>query len=202
MVFYTVKNTVKTQIDSPVTTNTNGIAICDYVGSGMGDIAIMAETEIEGMIVSTPYEVCDATFYDKGLSGTGNHNDNWTYARMSAERTSDGTILTSSGAWAYCYVISGSTYFNPSFCIEFDVVSYTDSPSIRFGKGGTSIAYGISETGHYKIEWKTDEINVIVNGTPKSHSLSSLVGENVFIYFEHSATTDVLKYANFRIYPI
>ena len=62
MVFYTVKNTVKTQIGSPVTTNTNGIAICDYVGSGMGDIAIMAETEIDGRIFSETLSVTDGLF--------------------------------------------------------------------------------------------------------------------------------------------
>ena len=193
-------------------TNNQGVATLDhdangntlsnsYTGVGTGELDIVAES---GTLQSEIFAIIDSLFYDKGLTGTGQHNDNWSNLnnRMTITRETDGTLLTSTSDWGQLYVISQSTYFECDFCIEFDVLSISDTPAIRFrNSSNTSATHNLQE-GHYKIEWKSDSIKVLLDGVEQTHYISSLVGSDVNVYFEHSNTTDVLKYRNFVIYPI
>lgn len=216
MVFYTVKNTVKTQIGSPVTTNTNGIAICDYVGSGMGDIAIMAETEIDGRILQEIYEVLDCLFYDKGVTGTETvwFKEN----RPSVDILSDGTVLSNTVnqnkyLWAVSPLITPSgradcINFTPSFNVEFIVIETTGNCYLNIGDGVSSDRnrtmgqFGITGNNHIKVEVRSDSIRYYKDGTELSNlainNITQLISR-VGLFVQQNAS---VKFKDFKIYPI
>ena len=198
------------------TTDANGVAhlkknassqdVDGYVGTGAGEVDVIASLDnpiSQGSIVSGTYPVLDTKFYDKGLSGTGEHNDDWSYTRMSAERTSEGTVLTPSGAWAYAYVTSSSTYFNCPFVVEFTVVALSDSPQFRVANpSNTQNAFGLNWLGDYRFEFRTDSVIVKVNGETKTNSFTLDRTNGLNLFFTLDTTTDRVTYKDFKVYPI
>ena len=181
-------------------TDSNGVAKLDhdangdplshsYTGVGAGEIDVVASLDnpiTSSSIVSVPCNVLDATFYDKGLSGSGNYNDNWdTSDTISVSRDAEGTTLE--------YVPSASSYgrrfpnnsiktpISNSYCIEFDVVNFNGyclaqlegnlaSSSIQF------MGYQLKGDGHFKGIIDGESYKVYFNDTKViDKSLSNVV---------------------------
>ena len=143
-------------------------------------------------------------FYDKALDGTGNYNPNWTSPnnRFNVSRDSEGTLLTSNTAWAY-YQANNNATFSAPLIVEFDVVSFTETPSIRFRNNNANAPYGINETGHHKIVFGEDSIQVIVDGASKTHYIPVSILDLPFtVFFECNDANESVKYRDFVIYPI
>ncbi len=170
-----------------------------YTCSGAGLKEIVAKS---GSVVSQPTTVYDCVFYDTGIDGTA--NSNWSGA-LTRTPSSNGTLITASSTWQNLYVVSDSTFFSNPFCIELEVVSFEDTPTLRFRKKNevtTSATFTFNSTGKYKFEFKSDSIKVYKNGTEVQHWLSPLVGVDLSVAFECSATTDKITYKDFKVYPI
>ena len=210
VVFYTVKNTVKTQIGSPVTTNTNGIAICDYVGSGMGDIAIMAETEIEGMIQSETYEIWDTLFFDNGTDTSKNSEWYVNAGSGTKEITDNGMKLSNSNSTRYDIFIkqtgqSSIYYWNAPLCMEVDITEISGSPRLQMysstGTGGASNTgfNGAGSVGHWKFTYDGTTLTAQKdNGTEYTYTRDM---PNARIGF-YVAQNEYITYKNFKIYSI
>ena len=122
--------------------------------------------------------------------------------RFNVSRDNEGTLLTSNTAWAY-YQANNNATFSAPLCIEFDVVSFTETPSIRFSNNNTNSLYIINETSHYKIVFGENSINVIVNGVSKQHWIPTSILDLPFrVFFECSDANESVKYRDFVIYPI
>ena len=198
-------------------TNSSGIATLDYdasgtaispsgySGSGKGLTDIQAEMHEDNTVHSSPIEITDALFYDKGLSGTGQHNDNWfnVQNRLKITRESDGTKLESLGEqWAQWYVINVQTDFDVPFAVEFDVVDYSDTPAIGFNNK-TITTPQVVTTGHWKFVFKIDDILVFKDNQQVTSTLGNLIGgTSLKVFWELSHPTDTVKFKEFRIYQI
>ena len=199
-------------------TDENGVAHLDtdangdplthsYTGVGAGEVDVLASLDkpiTSSSIVSEIYEVLDGTFFDKGILNDPQTNDNWTNSnnRMTVNRDNEGTLLTSTSAWAYYQANNNNTFTSP-LCVEFDVVSSEQTPSIRFKNDNSNAPYTISETGHYKITFGEDSITITVNDVSKQHYIPVSILELPFtVFFEMSDANEKVKYKNFVVYPI
>lgn len=135
-----------------------------------------------------------------------NYNDNWSNInnKVNINLLSEGIILNmdTGVSWGQLFVQSQSTFFDLGFAVEFDVLSYSDTPAIRFSNNTISKPH-IVTTGHWKITFKSDNITVLKDGVNQTHSLNDLIGSSKLkVFWELSSDTDVVKYNNFMIYSI
>lgn len=137
-----------------------------------------------------------------------NHNSDWSNLnnKVNINHASEGTILTmdTGVTWGQLFAQSQSTFFDWGFAVEFDNVSYSDSPTIRFvNENNVSRGHvGLNE-GHWKITFKSDTIAVLKDGQAQTHYLNDLLGSTKLkIFWELSDSTDVIKYRNFMVYSI
>ena len=185
-------------------TGDTGTATYTYTGVGDGEVEFQFKYS---SIVSEPYNVIDATFYDKALDGSGNHNDNWgnPSTKVNINRSATGTTLTmdSGVTWGQLYAQSQSTYFDLPFAVELKSLDYSDTPTIRFANESSTSATHILTDGNWKISFNSDSITVLKDGESQTHYLNPLIGSTKLkVYLELSADTDMLKYKDFAIYPI
>ena len=196
---YYIGNTL---IGSSVT-NGNGVSFLDYECDGLGVRNVTAKN---GSIVSEPYSVCDAVFYDKALSGTGNHNDNWTSIANFTRGES-------------------STSFSPSGNYSNSRIKINDSTDIAMGtyaigvtisdvsKGTGDLRIGINDgssrnislqNGNYLIEMKDDgKIYISVNGTAQTPINYDKTANTFTVGFYNTTDSSAsLNFKDFRIYPI
>lgn len=142
-------------------------------------------------------------FYDIGVNS--NHNDNWgdNGNKGIISRDRNGTTFSAQNGktWVQIFAQSTSTLFNNPFCIEFKVVSTTNSPGIRFTDNTLSKIHQVSK-GVWKITMGTNSITVLKEGQSQQHYLNGLEGKNCKVFFELSENEDVMTYNNFRIYSI
>ena len=203
VVFYTVKDGVKTQIGSPVVTGSNGIAVCAYVGRGMGDICIMAETEIEGSFVSEPSSVLDCEFYDDGITDPKTaiwyNYDNLINVSIS----NNGTSLTPSQAYVG-YTANNGELFSYPFEVEFTVVDNSVTPQIRCSNNQGNISYVNVKlvNGNYKILVQESGITAFNNGERVTNYGAEWNHEDMNIKLYFDSASDRITFKDFKVYPI
>ena len=223
--------TIKKKLIGYGYTDSNGVATLDYnengteistlaptgnsgyIGRGVGNVQIEAGLHSSDTVVSEPSNVLDTTFYDKGLSGSGNYNDNWDSTNtISVSRDAEGTTLE--------YVPSTSSYgqrfpnnkietpISNCYCIEFDVMNFNGyciaQLDAKLASSSTQyIGYQLRENGHFKGIIDGESYKLYVNDTKIiDRSLSNVIStifEFVFAKVQGEAT---VKYKNFIIYPI
>lgn len=174
VVFYTVKDGVKTQIGSPVVTDSNGIAVCDYVGSGMGDIAIMAETEIDGTFVSEIYDVLDVM---KIYSTIADY-----YQSSSADLSlTDGVFSKTDGNVMPLNPSTSTRYFTTPMTFEFDVVN-TDTLVLQVGESSNVFNQRLSTMG----ATNGSRIKIVYTGTEVIPYVDGVEQTNYKVSFTHT----------------
>ena len=185
-------------------TNENGVAVVPYIGNGYGELDLVAGAVVDGSsIVSTPYEVIDATFYDKGILNDSQTNDNWDTKQATIDRQSTYTELTGSTTVFQVKNISDGVI------IEFDYYCTSASEngiSVRQGSSSvwqwTLTQLGVSANTWCNIKWKlaNGEFWIWVDGvdkTPTTHTISA------FNKFYFRVTNDYnIRYKEFKVYPI
>ena len=185
-----------------------------YTGTGAGKVDIVAslDSEIdESSLVSETYELIDAIFYDKAV--TGHKNTNWLNVSNSFLETieDDGTILaynrTSGWATIYANSNSASTFpFSIGSVVEFDVVSCTNEMRLQFYDGTTGrlqITLPTNATNyHVKIEIGETTITQTVNGVTTTASTSTYINNDFQVNFATNTSGASLKFKNFMVYSI
>ena len=190
-----------------VTTDTNGEATYTLTGTGSGLNTITAKY---GSLQSETYELLDSIFYDKGLDGIGNHNDNWTKSSgMSQTRTDNYTLLseTATGTASYIYA-NNNTGISGDFSIEWDNHLTSDSRDYFILKGSSDVAkaftsYDITGEGHVKLVIVDTTATVYVDNVNKgSYTVNrDSNGKMTFRYQINDNGADI-GYSNFVIYPV
>lgn len=200
VVFYTVKDGVKTQIGSPVVTDSNGIAVCDYVGRGMGDICIMAETEIDGTFVSETYKVEDCIILDSMLTDTTANYYVKENVGTSLEFTENGFKLT--GGTSERYFTMGTSngvtsnlarFKGKKLCLKADIVSITGRARM-FMMEYESGSVNQQATGDYSSTTGT------ISATLSNEISQTLTRMYFRVQVENE--NDVVVVNNFRVYPV
>lgn len=163
----------------------------------------------------------DCQFYDGGV--TGNTNTDWfNYQNRATINSADseGTLIEITGnadGYVLCNIkdsskgsISDVIEFNMPFCVEFDVVSYTDTD---VGLTGFWLADASNEstivlkdritTGHIKIETDGVKVNAWANGEQflNNYSFVNPMYNPVRCGFKIYHGTS-LKYKDFKLYTI
>ena len=205
-------------------TDSNGVAkithSCDgtqlsssgYLGTGAGEVDIVCSTDSPSSIdtsteVSDTCEVLDTMWYDKGLSGDGNHNDN--YDRIALlSRSASGTSLDTSSVWNTVKPkISNSVQISigDGLCFEFDVEEINvNGGQIRCTVyDGSNRITTLTDTGHYKFTI-TDKIRAYKdNSTTAFNTVDyDTTKTSVQIIFTNSVTGSTFKFKEYKIYPI
>lgn len=177
-----------------------------YTGAGRGKVNLVAEVDIdESTVVSQPYEVLDATFYDKGLSGDGNHNDNWSqYTTATYDRKAEYTEIASQSDTLF-----GVLEITDGSVIEFDYYcTNTSENGISIRQNATAVwqrtltQLGVSANTwcHVKIKLDNGEFWLWVDGvdkTPTTHTISTF---NRFFFRVTSSYS--VRFREFVVYPI
>ena len=169
----------------------------------MGDIDIMAETEIDGRIVSETYNVWDTLFYDKATNGTGEKNTNWNESNATATPTSDGTVLSNSSD-NFGYYRTTQT-FNSPISIEFDIV-YSGTCGIDLNASGshrmTFSDLGVVTGKSIKLVYDGETIKCYIDGssTPSKTFTPSESYSNFKFGFYIRNSSSTLTYKNLKIY--
>ena len=136
-----------------------------------------------------------------------NHNSDWSNLnnKVNINHASEGTILTmdTGVTWGQLFAQSQSTFFDWGFAVEFTVLSYSDTPTIRFSNPSNVNKPHILTDGRWKIIFNTDSITVLKDNVPQTHYLNDLIGSSKLkVFWELSSDTDVIKYRNFMIYSV
>ena len=196
------------------TTNAQGVAELPITGYGKGELDIVASTSnpISGSsLVSEPYEVLDALFYDSGVSGT--LNTDWVVeSGLTATPSSTGILLensTSGGKYLGANLHDTTTGelkdFNTPLVVEFTAISGT---GVRFfvntSTGGTNIDknFTSSITGDNKFKFiiRQNSYDLIIDdGTPVTTSCNLVNPVGVRFVVNGSCN---FKFKDFKIYPI
>ena len=197
-------------------TNAGGVATMDYdannrpipehgyVGVGAGKINM----RVECRSVSGTLNVLDCLCYDKGLEGTGNHNDSaWeSFSNLSVSRGADGTTVTnSSGSNRYLVadIVTGSYDFVPPFRVEFNFEKLnTDNANSKiqiYDSSNNNFDNWITATGKYVIDVKANEVTWTINGQSQTSKTVSIGTAFVRFLVSNGAS---FKFSNFEIYPI
>lgn len=188
-------------------TGNSGAVSGIYSCSGAGLKEIVAKS---GNLQSNTYEVTDCTFYDKGLSGTGNHNDNWTNNgnKFQIDRGSEYTTLTptDSGSANRLITTSGAIPSVP-FVVEFDKPVTTGNKTVMiFVLGNKAMYYsyyGIGEATHCKFQVNSDgTIYIWIDGERQSPNATYSNVDSIRFQVQGNNSADAIKFSNFKIYPI
>lgn len=151
------------------------------------------------MLLSETYSILDAVFYDEGK--TGSPSVTWYNNGLTLERQADGSLLTCSETWKRITPISNDTYFTRPFAVEFDIVSITGQLIVGYAISGGSNKYDyLTSTGHLKYLFNSDSITR-QKDTANPVSLENVTGALRISLFLAS-TSDIVKIANFKVYPI
>lgn len=190
-------------------TDSNGVAHLDhdpqgnpingYTGTGAGEVDIIASTDnpiTSSSIVSETYEVLDTIFYDKGLEGTGNHNDNWYgLSGVTCVRDGEGTTISKTASGNAYITSKNQTYYDVPLAVEFEVISVSN---VRLLMEDTTIV-GLSDNDVVKVTVKDGYVTIYKNGTPQTPVAKSF--SQTLISWQMVGASS-LKYKNFRVYPI
>lgn len=142
-----------------------------------------------------------------------NHTTNWVSPgnKVSRSFTSNGSVslltMDADKTWGYYYPYKDANRFELPFCLEVDVLSFTDSPRIRWrAKDNTTWNVGnITQTGHYKYIITDTSCTLSINdGTPTHLTLleNTEKTQGLGPFWELDASTDSVTYKNFIVYSI
>ena len=183
-----------------------------YTGVGAGEIDVVASLDnpiVDGSIVSGTYPFIDSIFYDKGLDGTGNHNDNWwTNGNISVSRGSTYTTISENSNVSAQYTANNNNGVFDDFCIEWDnhLASATNDYIILTGTSDrvkTFSELGITGNCHVKITVVGTDVTIKVdNGTPITTSTNRDSNGKVKFRFQIADGGSDIGYSNFVIYSI
>lgn len=193
------------------TTNSSGVATLTngYTGKGVGKIDIQAELHDDSSVVSQPYEVIDAVYYDHGYSGEGNYNSTgWSNSNCTLTRE-DYTQLVHNGSGS-----SGAYYrsFTDSadLCIEFDLyfLEATNDYIFNIADNWTVLASLlksnldlVEETWqHIIIRMKNGQGTITTSTYTGSPITFTSTGADRFIW--SLKPNDMVRYRDFMVYPI
>ena len=151
--------------------------------------------------------------YDKGLDGTGNHNDAmWQYisSRIELNRGTDGTtVLNKYTNYDYLNVNkegSSSDFYdwNTPFCIEFYFEKLNSDSTINsqiqlFDKENDAFTKWLTQTGNYRIEVRENQVRWWINDQEQTPTTLNL-GQCLIRWFIQSGAS--FKFRDFKIYPI
>ena len=98
------------------TTGTDGSVTIPYTGTGAGLLQMEVETEIDGSIVSEPYNVWDCIFYTDCTTDTGN----WEVANSGTASYSSDGVHASGGGLLRLKVNNSTHYFDGTKDLTFD----------------------------------------------------------------------------------
>ena len=185
-----------------------------YAGVGAGEVDVLASLDkpiVDGSIVSGTSSVLDCTFYDKGLDGSGNHNDNWENLSNNFEvtRGSEYTTLkpTQNGTYNRFIVPSVSIPSTP-FVLEFNKPVFTGTGSQAIIVIGSRALYfnyyGIANANHCKFQVNSDgSIYIWMDGERQSDSSYNVSGgTSVRFQVQDNVEAISIKFSEFKIYPI
>lgn len=157
------------------------------------------------MFLQETFVITDAQFYDKGLSGTGNHNDNWNTLNYFT-RTDTGTIYNPSTEWARIVpMANGSDDFTigNGLIVEFDVVDLdVNNGQIRWIiYDGSNRQTLITTTGHYKAVI-TDKIYFYDDDTLIYTSSYDTSQSTIEVRFTNSVANAMMKFKDLMVYNL
>ena len=190
-----------------MTDNSDGTYSYTYTGSGAGQVQFYAKL---GNTQSNTYSVLDSIAYDKGLSGTGQHNDIWQDSNNMISRQSDGTVLTGSQWNEIALKLNNSTNipFTDGLCFEFDLVDLDGQFRIAFNDGSEhqftwNSADQYQDIGHWKFIINDGKITrQLDNGAVYELSaFDNTVSTFTFKFYAYQNFQSA-KFKEFKMYPL
>lgn len=192
------------------TTDSSGIATCEYTCTGAGLKTITAES---GTFVSEIFVVTDSQFYDSGTTGTP--NTEWWKNNNSLQLTSDNNGLNASNSTSSTYYLAPNEIGTPkssmsdlvdwnNFICEFTYRSHTGTINLELRDSGGNvgrIAFNnltLSDGDVFKIQYTNNTITATLNNTPLT--VSGTVSGDVMIRLAVLNANIVFK--DFKVYPI
>ena len=188
-----------------------------YTGVGAGEVDIVASTDdpqhISGTSLQETYPLLDATFYDKGLSGDGNHNDNWFNQNNGFDvvRGDSYTTLSRKGTGWQRFapnISSVTTYpFSIGTCIEFKLGTVTGNWNFTIPKTSESLSnldIGLINDSNKTIKITVGETNIIIEkdgAVVDTKTTSEYIDDDFQCYFIINLVNSI-QYKDFKIYPI
>lgn len=186
-------------------TDENGEATITYTGTGAGKLNIVAES---GTFVSETYELIDGLFQDVGVNSDCSK---W-HKTASITTSSDGTGATVSNSTSqdhYFRANIGDTSdvqdFQPPYCVEFEIISYTGTVNfMNWASGRNGVKsfsqLGITTNNKVKIVDNGNSIKYYVDGVDKNLDVNIVATSKNAVGF--SVNNGSFTFKNFVIYPI
>ena len=199
-----------------LTKNASGQDVNGYVGTGAGEVDVIASLDnpiSQGSIVSETLPVLDATFFDKGILNDPQTTDVW-YNQQNASltRSSEYSEITENGGTAILRLKSANSIDKTSICVEFDVwVDNVNENFMSFANttvGTYKGAYKLSEMNLQAETWNHIKLEVDSNGVVTPNGITSAqktldfnTEKMVFAFLTNGAITKV-RFKNWCVYPI
>ena len=207
------------------TTNSSGVATLTnapdgstlspngYTGKGVGKIDIQAELHDDSSVVSQPYTVIDAMFYDSGFTGTP--NSDWWKSSNNITLTSGDDGLTATGSDYIAPNKNGSSHSSMSdlvdwndFVCEFTVHSISNTSNtcnleLRDANGNINRVYlsqwSLTDGDVVRVEYSGNVAKFYKNGVQQGSNQTSCSG---VVMVRFNLTSNTLKFSNYKLYPI
>jgi len=189
------------------TTNSYGVATATYTCEGAGELTVQA---MSGSVVSQPYSITDATYYDTGISGTA--SDIW-YNQQNAVNTrgSEYSEITENGGTAILRLKSANSIDKTNICVEFDVwqdgsTSNNFMSFVNTTVGLYSGTYSLSQLNlqtetwnHIKLEIDNNGV-VTPNGITSAQKTLSINTDKMFFVFLTNGDITKIRFKDWRVY--
>ena len=144
------------------TTDSNGRITVSYTGTGAGKLQLVA---VNGNLLSETYVLTDALFISNGDLNCSSNGQ----VTIETDGYTLSPIDTSNYAFVYYSTSSaGSTkwiQFNNGSYVEFEVLSYTGTNSLRLDGNTSETIFTIGSTGKYRIEYLGTSTKVYLDDT-------------------------------------
>ena len=210
---YQVKHGNTVLSSGSATTDNNGQIAIDYTGTALGKIDVIVKYRT---LLQETFVVTDAQFYDKGLDGTGNHNDNWFNLnnKFTITRGSYTNISNNGTGYALLYANcnSATVYpFNTGICVEFELGTLSDDNNLKMfviPKTDNSLQdFNVDLTSyansHIKIEVTNQTIKLYVDDTlMRTANTSNFINNSFNLEFATRYNGTSIEYKEFKVYPI
>lgn len=181
-------------------TDSNGVGVLNYIGQGLGELSVTAETGGEVL------------FADRGV--TGDKNNNWlNYStRLTVSTDSTGTLLTGNTSTNGYYFVNNGAFSYTTWICEFDVVSYSpvatgiafyvqqETNGNTYNRRINFSDYGVVNGSHIKIEYDGSKFYINVDGVDKTPITASYTNHEMGFVVNSNSTARTLKFKNFLLY--
>lgn len=184
------------------TTNSQGVATCDYTGVGAGEIDIVATS---GSLVSEIFSIIDALYFE---DGTSDKSANWTLNNVTYSSNGESVTLnnTSGGSrWSILKIDNSTSYLDSSldYCIEVDIknVNATNITLILDNSGVNVYNYvNTSDFTSIKIYTSRNENKVyyVIDEVVRSVNMATSNGNIQF----RLSNNESYSFKNLKVYPI